>query len=171
MLDYLRIINVIINENQGTLSILIALTTAIFAWRSGIIKNLRKNSDLRIDIIDGPSFSCTFGTGSLHKEFDVHRTGIAAYLHISNIGSKDTSIDRILIGYHWAAKPFSLDWIRYRLGWCWLAQQAICLTDFQVAIGDNVKFYPFLIQKSSISGSSGENFLRIGQSTKGGYLF
>jgi hypothetical protein len=160
-----------LNDNQGVVSLLIFLSTIFLAWVSGFFSALRKRPRLRISLLEGPTLCSTFPSGEKHEGFEVHRTGIALYLKISNVGSAPTSIDNIQLGYHWHVRPFSLVWLKYRVFWFWLRNPAITIEDFQVAIGDNIKFYPSLFQRSSISGKSANTYLQIGQSVNGVVYF
>ena len=160
-----------LNANQGVLGLVIFFATVLFGWASGIFSALRRKPKFRIRTIEGPTFACTYGTGAKHGEYDVHRTGIALYLHIANVGSAPASIEEIAIGYHWAIKPFGRLWWQFRIGWFWLTNQAVALQDFQAEIGENIKFYPFLVQKSALSGYSAETYLEVGRSTNGVVYF
>jgi hypothetical protein len=159
------------NDNQGVVSVAIFLFTIGIGWTSGIFSALRRKPKFKITLIPGPTFCCTYPVGKKYGDFDVHRTGMALYLIIANIGSAPSSIENISIGYHWHIKPFSLLWFKYRLGWFWLCEQTAVLADFQSNIGDHIKIYPFLIQKSILSGESAETFLEVGQSTSGVVYF
>ena len=120
----------------------------------------------------GPTFVCTFDTGSKHEDHDVHRTGIALYLRVTNVGTSATTVNGIRVGYHWDISPLGLsNWIRYRLGWFYLSDQTVSLADFQADIGDNIKVYPFLTQKGFASGDSSETYLEAGRSTNGVVYF
>lgn len=70
-----------------------------------------------------------------------------------------------------ALKPFSKIWLSNTISRFWLVEQTACLEDFQAEIGENLKIYPFLWQRSVLSGESGETFLRSGQSTGGMIYF
>jgi len=159
------------NENQGVLTIIIFLATLIFGWVSGIFSSLRRRPKFRIGITPGPTFCCTYNTGQKYKTFDVHRTGVALYLNIANVGSAPSGIEEISVGYHWFLKPFSIAWMKNTLGWYWLDQQTVALEDFQVVIGGKVKFFPFLLQRSVISGSNAETYLDVGNKTYGVVYF
>ncbi len=159
------------NDNQGVTSVLIFGATLLVAWVTGIFSALRRRPKFKINTIDGPTFCCTFTTGKQHNGYDVHRTGIALYLSVSNVGSAPSSIEDVCIGYHWHLNRVSLLWLRYKIGWYWLQRQAISLTDFQVQIGDQVKVFPFLIQRSSIMPIPEDTFLEIGKSAKGVVYF
>lgn len=171
MLEKMSLVADWANANEGVVALILFFLTGAFAWVSGIFSALRRKPKLRITLIDGPSFSCTFGTGSKHNDYDVHRTGIAIYLKIANVGSAATSIDNISIAYHWAIIPFMPLWWRYGIGWFWLSEQAVCLSDFQVKIGDKIKLYPFLTQRSTITGTSAGSFLEVGKMTNGVVYF
>lgn len=126
---------------------------------------------MKINLLPGPTFCCTYLIGDKHGEYDVHRTGVALYMHIANIGSAPSSIERVSIGYHWNITPFSIQWLKYRIGWFWLHDQIAALMDFQANIGENLKIYPFLTQKSILSGESAETYLEVGRSTNGVVYF
>jgi hypothetical protein len=52
-----------------------------------------------------------------------------------------------------------------------LHDQTVALNDFQVTIGDSIKFYPFLFQRSIFSGASQDTYLEIGNSVNGVVYF
>ena len=147
------------------------VATISFGWLSGIFSALRRKPKLTFQLIEGPTFCCTYPTGKMHGTFPVHRTGIALYLRISNVGSAATSLENISVGYHCSIRPFSIQWLRYRVGWLWLNDQIAAIHDFQAKIGENIKIYPFLIQASILSGRSSDSFLVPGQSTNGVVYF
>lgn len=161
----------LLNANEGVVAVTIFCVTLFMGWSSGIFTALRRKPRLRIRCIPGPSFVCTYGTGKKQGAFDVHRTGFALYLSIANVGSAPTSIDRVSLGYRWALLPFVPLWWRYTLQRFWLTDQTVALEDFQVEIGDRLKVYPFLTQRSSLSGESARSFLEIGQATNGVVYF
>lgn len=96
---------------------------------------------------------------------------MALYLKISNPGAAPTSIDAIELGYHWHLKPFAKQWLKYRVGWFWLVNQSVALTNFQVLIGEDIKVYPFLSQRNQLSNAQPNTYLRIGESTNGVIYF
>lgn len=161
-----------LNQNQGVLGLFLFFVTLGLGWLSGIFSSLRRKPRFRIEIIKGPSFVCTFGTGNKQGEYDLHRTGIALYLKVANIGSAASSIENVEVGYNWAIHPpLSRLWWRYRVGRFWLHDQAVFIEDFQVNIGDNVKVYPSMFQRSSLLGISSETFLEVGRMTNGVVYF
>jgi hypothetical protein len=163
------------NENQGVLAILIFVVTLFIAWTSGIFTALRRKPKFKIRLLPGPTFSCTFLTGKKHSkdniEYDVHCTAVALYLNVTNVGAAPSSIANIALAYHWNLVPFSWLWLKNTVGWFWLYHQAIILTDFHVYIGKQAKGYPFLIQRSMITGHTAETFLESGRSTNGVVYF
>lgn len=159
------------NYNQGVLSVALFVITLIFGWFSGIFSALRRKPKFKIEAIPGPTFCCTYPTGNKHQEYDAHQTGIAIYLHISNIGSAPSSIHKIRVGYHWDITPWSLLWLKNSIGWFWIEHQAVALADFQVKIGENIKIYPFLTQKNQLSPVTSDSFLEVGKSTNGVVYF
>ena len=160
-----------LNNNQGVLGFAIFVITLLLGWLSGIFSALRRRPKFRIYLIEGPTFCCTFATGGKHNEVPVHRTGVALYLNVANVGSAPSSIGGVAVGYHIPARLFSLDWFRYRLGWLWLTHQIACIHDFQSQIGESVKVYPFLIQRSVLSGDSADTYLQPGQAANGVVYF
>lgn len=168
--DY-RVITDWLNANQGVVGVGLFVITALLGWTTGIFQALRRRPLFKVRLIDGPTLVCTYGVAQNYEQYQVHRTGIALYLDIVNVGSAPSSIMSIRVAYHWALLPFSKLWFKYCIGWFWLEHQAVCLEDFQVAIGENTKFYPFLTQRSSTSGRSADTFLEVGKSTIGVVYF
>ena len=160
-----------LNDNQGVLGMAVFVATVSFGWLSGIFGALRRKPKLTVQLIPGPTFCCTYPTGNMHGAFSVHRTGVALYLRISNVGSAATSLENVGVGYHCNIRPFSIQWLRYRIGWLWLNDQTASIHDFQAKIGENIKIYPFLVQASMLSGRSADTFLKPGQSTNGVVYF
>lgn len=160
-----------LNDNQGVAGVGIFLVTLFLGWVSGIFSALRRRPKFKASLIDGPTFCCTFPTGTMHHEHSIHRTGIALYLSISNIGSAASSISNISVAYHWNVRPISIAWLRYRIGWFWLNYQAAAIHDFQTKIGENTKIYPFLTQRSILSNADSRTFLEPGRSTNGVVYF
>jgi len=160
-----------LNNNTGVLALMIFFTTIILGWVSGIFSALRRKPKFKVTLIDGPTFSCTYPTGEVKKKFEVHRTGIALYLSIINIGSSPSSINDVSVAYHWNIQPFSFLWFKYSLGWFWLDKQATALDDFQYHIGESIKFYPFLFQSSYLAPNKVETYLKVGQATNGVVYF
>lgn len=170
-IDFIEKCVIWMNLNQGLLSLILFLITMIFGWLSGIFSALRRKPKFKILSLPGPTYCCTYPTGSKHGEYDVHQTGIAIYLCIANIGSAPSSIHQIKIAYHWDIDPWSVQWLKYTIGWFWLEHQAVALTDFQVNIGEHIKVYPFLTQKNNLSPVTSSSFLEVGQSTNGVVYF
>jgi hypothetical protein len=160
-----------LNDNQGVVGIGVFIVTLLLGWTSGIFAALRRRPKFIISYIYGPTFCCTFPTGAEFEGQTVHRTGIALYLAVANIGSAASSIDKISVGYHWHLRPFTLTWLRYGVGWFWLRNQIAAIADFQAKIGENTKVYPFLIQRSITSGNAPSTFLEPGRSTNGVVYF
>lgn len=159
------------NDNQGVLTVILFVMTVTFGWVSGIFSALRRKPKFKITLIPGPSFCCTFLTGKKDGRYDVHRTGIALYLRVSNIGSAPSSIENVSVAYHWDILPGGVRWLRYSIGWFWLHEQVIALQDFQAPIGDDIKVYPFLTQHSFLAGGSANTFLEVGQAANGVVYF
>ncbi|MBE4594522.1 hypothetical protein BOO24_19510 [Vibrio navarrensis] len=160
-----------LNANQGVLTLAIFLLTLILGWISGIFSALRQRPKFKITFLKGPTFVCTYPTGEESNGYDVHRTGISLYLKVANVGNAPSSIENVSVAYHWALKPFSKLWFKNSIGWFWLKYPTVAINDFQVNIGENVKFYPFLLQRSHVSGNQAETFLVPGRSSNGVVYF
>ncbi len=160
-----------LNDNQGVVSVAIFVVTLGLGWVSGIFSALRRRPKFRIQLIDGPTFVCTVHTGKRRDALDIHRTCVALYLKITNSGSAASSIDKISVGYHCRLIRFTLAWFRYGLGWFWLHDQTAAILDFQAKIGENIKVYPFLTQKSILSSAHPSTYLEPGQSANGVVYF
>ena len=148
------------------------MLTILLGWISGVFKALRRKPELKISTLPGPTFVCVFGTGNKRDGYDTHSTGIALYLRISNVEMSSTSITDVKVGYRLNMSVRNLrDFVRYRVRWFFLNEQSVSLSDFQVAIGENIKVYPFLIQKPFPYGEPSTTFLEPGRSTNGVVYF
>ena len=160
-----------LNDNQGIVAVILFATALMFGWLTGIFSALRRKPKFSFHLIAGPTFCCTYPTGSMKNDYPIHRTGIALYLYVANTGSSASSIERISVGYHCNIQPYSIQWLRFRMGWFWLSDQIAVIHDFQAKIGDNIKIYPFLVQASILSDRSASTFLQPGQATNGVVYF
>lgn len=160
-----------INENSGFVGVLIFIATILMGWVSGIFKSLVRKPKLKIEKIEGPTFASTFNTGKKHNGYDTHRTGIALYLNITNVGSKATSIKKVSIAYHRHITKFNKLWIKDRPFWFWIENTTVALRDFQTKIGGNMKIYPFLLQASTILPTTKSTYLQEGENTTGMVYF
>lgn len=157
-----------LNQNSGFVSAIIFLATLFLGWISGIFKALRRRPKFKIKILPGPTFASTFNVGKKFEEYEVHKTSLSLYLSITNIGSAPANIENIAVAYHWNITKFNFLWIRYRVFWFWLKNQAVIMEDFKYDFGENIKFYPFLFQKSIFQPPSSNGlYLREGQNSIG----
>lgn len=160
-----------LNNNTGVLALAIFIGTLAFGWISGIFAALMRRPKFCVRLIDGPTFSCTYVTGRKYNEYDEHQTSVALYLHVTNAGSAPSSIASIEIGYHWNLGLFSKSWVKNRIGWFWLVNQTVALSEFQFVIGDSVKIFPFLTQRNKNSSADSKTYLRVGEATNGVVYF
>lgn len=160
-----------LNANTGVIAVTIFVTTLILGWVSGIFTALRKKPKFRIGCIPGPTFSCTYPTGEIYEGHEAHITGIAMYLEISNIGASSSGIKNISVAYHWHLKPFSILWLKYKIGWYWIDSQAVALEDFRVKIGESIKVYPFLNQCNNLSPVRKKTYLEVREVVNGVVYF
>lgn len=160
------------NNNSGFISILIFVISFLGAWLSGIFRSLRRKPKFKIDIIPGPTLCSTFYTGKKYQGEPTHITAISAYVNLTNIGSAPASIRNVWIGYHWSINKINWTWFRYNFFWFWLKSQIVALDDFCCSLNeDDIKHYPFLMQRSSISGDVRNTYLNVGESTNGVVYF
>ena len=155
-----------LNANQGILTALLFVFTLFLGWISGAFKAIRSKPKLKIKILEGPSFYSIVGTGHRHNDFVCHRTCVALYLWVANVGLSSTSVDRVRVGFH--AKVSSWHMIR----WVYLVPHTT-LSDFQVVLGksESSKLYPNLFQKSWAAGEPANKFLQRGATVSGMVYF
>jgi hypothetical protein len=60
------------NDNQGVVSVTIFVIIIAFGWASGIFSALRRKPRLKLSLVEGPTFCCTYPIGKAHGEFEVH---------------------------------------------------------------------------------------------------
>jgi hypothetical protein len=156
-----------VNQNQGVLSLILFVATLLLGWMSGIFSSLRRRPKFLIQLLEGPTFCCVYENGSEHNGHKTHQVAFALYLRVANVGSAASSIESVQVGYHWHLLPFSKDWWRYTAGWFWLEKLSVALEDFQTSIGDSIKVYPFLFQKTHLSQVSQDTYLELGKSVLG----
>lgn len=148
------------NENAGFLSLLIFFAVILFGWLTGIFRALMSRPKFIIDIVDQPTFCCTFDTGRERNGHKTHRTAIVLYLKITNIGSASSSIESIEAGTHNYT-------FKYTFLWYWI-KQTISLRDFSVDMGHgDLKIYPFLTQKNYLIPNETISFLEVGRIRSG----
>lgn len=152
------------NTNSGFLTLLIFVTTLALGWITGLFKAILRRPNLSFVVNNGPSFCCNLPTGRKYDDNETHLTAIALYLTISNIGSAPTEVSEVQVAYH----NYTL---KYTFFWFWLLEHHTILNDFQVAMGEGMKIYPFLFQKSCLDGQRADTYLREGQKTTGMVYF
>ncbi|MEI9407509.1 hypothetical protein [Mesorhizobium salmacidum] len=163
-----------LNDNQGTLSLFLFVVTIFFGWITGIFSAIRGRPKLRIKTLPGPTFYSVGGTEAKHEGYDVHRSIFAIYLSIANVGKSPASIDNVEIGYHWPISFFRNPtlWFNNRFLRHWITYQTVSVSDFYHRIDDdNYKGYPFLTQRSVLTGETADTYLNVGQSTNGVVYF
>ena len=147
------------NNNSGFLTLLIFFTTLFLGQISGIFQRLQFRPNFELELIPGPTFCSTFNTGKKHNNYDTHQTAIVIYLSIKNTGTAPSEIQQIHLVYHNYT-------FKYTYFWFWI-KPITSLRDFAHTIGENLRVYPFLIQKSTLLPQENITYLRSGQSEKG----
>jgi len=151
------------NENSGFLSLVIFLSTLVFAWISGLFRMLRQRPRFTIRIIEQCSFGTIIDLQREHKGYPVTKTAFAIYLEVSNVGNAPSSIGKISLGYYksdFKAKIFSKRrWVK----------EMISKGDFRVTFEDSnlVKVYPFLKQRNSSYQNDTDTYLTQGKTVNG----
>jgi hypothetical protein len=149
------------NDNSGFLTIVVFTATILLGWGSGVFRFLMHKPKFKIEIIEGPSFCSTYDAKEIESIKMAHRTAVAIYLHITNVGSAAAEIDKISVAYKSRAfkNPFK---------WYWLANETICLSDFTVPLGqEDFKVVPFLKQKNQLITNDSSLYLRAGEKRNG----
>lgn len=152
------------NQNSGFLALLIFLAALFLGWISGIFSSLRRKPKLKITVLPGPNITASFPTGRYHNSHEMHRTSLAVYIKVANIGKAPTSIDEVHVGYKSQA-------YRNPLRWYWLKHQVVCKSDFAVNLGVDKKIFPFLMQQNQLTSNDTDTYLREGQSANGMVYF
>jgi len=161
-MDTLNVDNIIslFNDNSGFISVVLFLLTVLIGWISGIFKSLLGVPKLKIELLEGPTICSSFETSEMYNNYSVHKTAIALYLQISNIGKTATSIKDVSVAYH-NYSP------KYTFFWFWLDKEIVSFDDYRINFGDKIKVFPFLKQSNSMIPSSDLDYLPIGQCING----
>jgi hypothetical protein len=149
-----------LNNNSGVTSVIIFILTIVFGWISGIFNSLLKVPKLKIELIEGPTFCSTFESGEMFKNCPVHKTAIALYIKICNVGKGGTSIKNVSVGYHNYSTKFTFLWF-------WLDKEIISFDEYRINFGDKIKIFPFLRQQNDMIPYSHLDYLQIGQCLNG----
>lgn len=159
------------NNNSGFVSVILFVTALLLAWIGGLFKLLRHKPRFVLSILPGPNFACTYAIGKKFGDYDITRTFFALYLHIANRGSAAGSVETVELGYKWSINRLNSLFLRYVLGWCRL-RSMISMLDFHYMLkSGGAKFYPFLIQRSTILPDHSDLYLPIGKSVHGVVYF
>ena len=151
------------NENAGFLGLILFIATIVMGWVSGIFKALRRRPKFVFSLNQGPTFTCTYETERKHNNQPTHRTAIALYIKLKNVGSAPSSISKVKVGYH----NYSF---KYSFFWFWLdSVPALC--DFGHTVGENIRIFPFLMQPSAIGPYNTDTYLLEGKEINGVVYF
>jgi hypothetical protein len=147
------------NQNSGFVSLLLFIITIIFGWISGIFRFLIHKPNFKIKINGYPTFLSCFHSVNKSHESEAHRIAVVTYLSITNIGSAPAEIVSVSLGYH----NYSF---KYTYLWFWLNITPV-VGDFGHNIGKNIRLFPFLFQRSSLTFHSAPTYLQPGQISTG----
>jgi hypothetical protein len=148
------------NQNSGFLALILFTTTLLLGWVTGIFKALMKNPKFEINVIDGPSICSSFDTGRTINNQGTHRTAVAVYLRVKNVGTAPAEIEKVSVAYksHAYMLPFR---------WFWIKNETVCLADFTGSFGEDKKVIPFMHQKNQLIENKTSSYLNIGESRIG----
>ncbi|MCQ4285849.1 hypothetical protein NA647_00140 [Pseudomonas stutzeri] len=152
------------NENSGFLALVLFLATLFLGWISGVFKALKRKPELKIEVLQGPTFCASFDTSRTWNGHKTHRTAISLYLSITNIGSAPTDIKFIYVGYR--SKNHS---IPFR--WFWLKEITVSKSDFVMKLGKDSKVFPFLMQRNQLTNNQIDTYLLEGKRCNGVVYF
>jgi hypothetical protein len=149
------------NENEGFISILLFLASVAVAWAAGVFRYFRQRPKFTIEAMDSPVTLCSsFDTDRVYEGERTHRTAIALYLKITNIGNAASAIGKIEVGYRpiGSKNPFR---------WIWIKEETASLEDFTENLAGYTKIYPFLKQGNHLMNNPTDGYLRVGDSING----
>ncbi len=151
------------NKNSGFLGLLIFLSSLLIGWISGLFGFLRKRPKFKIRIIEQATFGCIIDLNRTYNDLPVHKTAIAVYLEITNIGNAPSSIGEIKLGYLLSDKR-----PKWRTSRNWI-YETFAKSDFRVEFRDSkvIKGYPFLKQKNVNFDNKIDNYLEVGKTSNG----
>lgn len=151
------------NQNSGFLTLVLFLFTLMVGWASGIFKTLMHKPKFKIGLLPVPTFLCTHPTENKFNQEETHRTAAVIYLKVTNVGSAPAQIVSVLLGYHNYA-------FKYTFLWFWLHPTS-SIGDFGHTVGENLRVFPFLFQKSILLPQTIHTYLLSGQETNGVVYF
>lgn len=156
------------NENSGFLSVIIFAATLIFGWLSGLFSSIIRKPKLKIRFIEKATFYSHWLTGEKYKppgqlkEFDLHKTAFSLYITVSNIGNKNTTIDKVFIGYFLNSSRKKI----FKRQMRWLAQWH-SLDHFKFIYLDKVILLPPFGGRNEIFTKEDALLLKVGESISG----
>jgi hypothetical protein len=160
-----------LNNNSGTLSLVIFLVSLVIGWGTGIFRALIKKPKFKIRVIPKMTFCSNFLTGDKYTPpglgtYDLHKTAFVTYLEITNIGSAASNLGKLRIGYY--KDDGKSTWFQKRQ---WINESNI-LDDFGIPISDGQTLkIPHLKQLNVQYDQQYDGYLEIGKSTIGTAYF
>lgn len=158
------------NNNSGFTSVVIFILSVFIMWVSGLFKFLSNKPILKIELVEmKPTFGCVFDLNKKQNGFPVNKSSFVIYLHITNIGQKPCSIERIKLGYIKSDLQYKF---LSKLKRQWIPE-IVCKDDFKIKFNDSdrVLVLPFLKQKNLSIKNSSDTYLTVGKSVKGMVYF
>ena len=151
------------DDHSGSLSVVIFFATLLIGWAGGFFQYVRHRPKFTVKTIEGPTFVTVVPHDTQAEGRSTHRVVISLYLSIVNIGSAASSIDKILASYQ--VPPTSFKAI-FKSRW-FVIKQTAALQEFSRNIGEHLKIYPFLTQRSLVLGTTGDPYYRVGETCTG----
>lgn len=151
------------DTHSGFLSLVLFLITLLIGWLGGFFKYVNQKPKFTASTIQGPTFVTIVPSETKVEGRATHRVVISLYLSIANTGSAAGSIFSISAAYKFP--PTSLNEF-FKSRWSFI-KETVALSDFSREIGDHVKVYPFIRQKSFFFDSKDSTFFRVGEMYNG----
>jgi len=152
------------NLNSGFLALILFITTLLLGWLSGIFEALRHKPSLVVEVFQGPNMCVSFDTPREWEGHQAHRTAIAIYIAVTNIGSAPTDIKNVHVGYksHSHKMPGR---------WFWLKELTVARSDFVMEFDKDSKAFPFLMQRNQLTDNPADTYLLEGKRCNGMVYF
>lgn len=154
------------DDHSGFISVVLFVLTLFIGWIVGFFKYIRQKPKFKIHLLAGPSFVCVIPDHSKLGEYSTHRIVISLYLSVTNVGSSAGAITEILAAYEFPPTGKKSIFKMFKSNWYSLKQTA-ALEDFCYNMGDHLKVYPFLSQRSLVLDTNGSTYCRVGETLTG----
>ena len=167
----LELIKSWLNNNVGFLNLILFFTSLFLGWISGLFRSILKRPKFEIRVIPKMTFGSVFYTGQQYTPpgfgtYQLHKTAFVLYLEITNIGSANSKLGKIKIGFH--KDDGKRTWFKKRL---WLVETNV-LANFGIPTAEGeIIGIPHLRQSNPQIDQKYDGFLEVGNSIIGAAYF